>query len=420
MKPRFHGHCVCAFLMGQPHLDAWNDYVVFTTKAGLFFVSDYDNKKAWPQVANLRPETADEAAKAAITEYMALIDGMAGERSFGDEGSVEDSRILSAQEEKDERTSPWQVIQEFINAIPALVLLVDETHRILASNKTVQQHLGLGEDELKGGYCPLVVHGLDYPFPGCPLEESVKTGHWVERELFDQATGMWVSSAIYPTQWRTGQGGKIFIHTIRDITGRKNAEERLRKALGGTIEVLAAVTEVRDPYTADHARRVSVLARAIAVEMGFAEEQALGTYVAALLHDIGKIYVPVELLNRPRPLTEVEMNLVKMHPQVAYDILKDLAFPWPVALMVLQHHERVDGSGYPAGLAVHDILPEARILAVADVVEAMSSHRPYRAALGIDVALAEISRGKGILYDAKVVDACLKVFEKGFDFPSAS
>ncbi len=192
---------------------------------------------------------------------------------------------------------------------------------------------------------------------------------------------------------------------------------KLRKALDGIIHTIALTVETRDPYTAGHQKRVAKLASAIAKEIGFTEEQVEGIFMAGIIHDLGKISVPAEILSKPTRLTENEFNLIKDHSQVGYNILKDIDFPWPIAQMVLQHHERVDGSGYPQGLSGEEILIEARILGVSDVVEAMSSHRPYRPALGIDKALEEIKKNKGIFYDPKVADVCLKLFsEKGFKF----
>ncbi|MCR4392550.1 MAG: HD domain-containing protein [Candidatus Acetothermia bacterium] len=185
------------------------------------------------------------------------------------------------------------------------------------------------------------------------------------------------------------------------------------------VEVLSAALELRDPHTAGHQRRVAELACAIARELGFSEERIQGLQVAVLLHDIGKmLYVPAEILCKPGKLSAQEMELVRIHPQAGYEVLRRIEFPWPVAEVVRQHHERLDGSGYPHGLKGEEILLEARILAVADVVEAMTSHRPYRPALGVDQALAEIQKEKGRLYDPQVVEACLAVFERRFVFPS--
>jgi len=211
---------------------------------------------------------------------------------------------------------------------------------------------------------------------------------------------------------------------VVDITKRKWAEEalrrtleKLREALGGIIQTVALTVETRDPYTAGHQRRVSNLARAIANEMGLSEEQIDGIRMSGLIHDLGKINIPAEILSKSIGLNVLEYGLIQAHPQIGYDVLKEIEFPWPVARIVLQHHERMDGSGYPAGLLGDEIMLEARILAIADVVEAMASFRPYRPARGIDKALEEISQNRGVLYDAEVVDACLKLFiEKGFKF----
>jgi len=203
------------------------------------------------------------------------------------------------------------------------------------------------------------------------------------------------------------------------IIEKKNAEEmllkrtaKLRKALDGIIHTIALMVETRDPYTAGHQKTVASLAAAVAKEMGLSIDQVEGILMAGTVHDLGKVSVPAEILTKPTRLTENEFNLIKDHSQVGYDILKDVDFPWPIAQMVLQHHERTNGSGYPQGLQGKDILIEARILGVTDVIEAMSSHRPYRPALGMDKALEEISKNKDILYDPKVVDACLKLFDK--------
>jgi len=209
----------------------------------------------------------------------------------------------------------------------------------------------------------------------------------------------------------------------REITDRKHVEDELKQSLEteqnileGIVKAMAIVVEARDPYTAGHQQRVAELACALAKEMSLSEKQIEGIRIAGLLHDIGKINIPSEILSKPGRLTEIEFSLIKNHPQVSYDILKGIEFPWYVDKIVLQHHERLDGSGYPAGLGREDILIEAKILAVADVVEAMSSHRPYRAALGIDKALGEILEHRGILYEPEVVNTCINLFaEKKFE-----
>jgi HD-GYP domain-containing protein (c-di-GMP phosphodiesterase class II) len=189
--------------------------------------------------------------------------------------------------------------------------------------------------------------------------------------------------------------------------------EELLRMLNGTVEAMASLCQKIDPYTAGHQRRVARLACAIAKEMGLSDEQVYGLRVIGEVHDIGKMALPDEILSKPGELNIEELNLVKTHPMVAYDVLKNLEFPWPVAQTVLQHHERVDGSGYPNKLAGEDIILEARILCVADVVESMVSHRPYRRAPGLEKALEEIELNSGVLYDPTVADACSKLSSNG-------
>ncbi len=193
---------------------------------------------------------------------------------------------------------------------------------------------------------------------------------------------------------------------------REAALTKLRHSLENTIRTMATILEVRDPYTAGHQQRVARLATAIAEAMGLPAGQVEGIHFGALIHDIGKIYVPAEILSRPTRLSPLELQMVRSHAQVGHDIVRDIDLPWPVGQMILQHHERLDGSGYPNGLQGDAIIPEARILAVADVVEAMSSHRPYRAGLGVDAALAAIETGRGRIFDEAAVDACLHLFRQ--------
>lgn len=478
-------------------------------------------------------------------------------------------------------------ILNIVNNLPFYVMLVDADHHILLANNAVKESLGVDSEQIIGKYCPKAIHDLDTPYPGCPLEEALETGHAVEREFRDSKSGRWVTSGIYPTGFKASNHQAVFFHMIQDITERKQAEQKLlsnyqtqtvlskllnislldialkkqlqlildhiisipwlevektgsiflveddpgvlvmkshcglapqllkmckrvsfgrclcgraalsgqvefagcvdsrhenryegisphghycipilssgkvigviniyieekhkrnkkeeellcaiadilagiikhkqaedeiqqnlhhlRQAIEGSIELTALMVEAKDPYTAGHQRRVSILSCAIAKEMNLSEEQIEGTKIAGLIHDLGKISIPSEILSKPGRITDIEFGLIKNHPQVGYDILKRVKFPWPIAQIVLRHHERMDGSGYPSGLSGEKILIEARILSVADVVEAISSHRPYRPALGIDAALEEISQNKGILYDPEVVDACIKLFKE--------
>jgi putative two-component system response regulator len=195
----------------------------------------------------------------------------------------------------------------------------------------------------------------------------------------------------------------------------RKSEEMLKETLIDSVTVIAAIVELRDPYTAGHQRRVARLSSAIAGELGWPDEKIIGVNLAGAVHDVGKIRVPAEILSKPGRLSEIEFSMIQQHPQTGYDILKEIKFPWPIEQFVLQHHERLDGSGYPHGLRGDEILPETRILCVADVLEAMASHRPYRPGFGIESALRELEGKRGTLFDPDVVDAALLLFrEKGY------
>ena len=247
--------------------------------------------------------------------------------------------------------------------------------------------------------------------------ESVPRQETVHRAKDGRPVNIALTISAVRNEKNVGTGFSIIAH---DITERLRAEEnsrisaeQIRNALVKTVQTAAMIVERRDPYTAGHQRRVSDLATAIAVRMGLPEDKVQAVRMAASIHDVGKITVPAEILSRPGKLTDLEFKLIAVHPQAGYDILKEIAFPWPIAQIVLQHHEREDGSGYPTGASSSQILIEAKIIAVADVVEAMASHRPYRPTRGLAAALEEISRYKGVRYNAEVVDACVDLFEKG-------
>jgi PAS domain S-box-containing protein len=240
------------------------------------------------------------------------------------------------------------------------------------------------------------------------------------RMVKKEAAPLWVH--MDATAAQDVDGAPVCLAIMIDISERKQAEkslketlESLRKAIGTTIQVMVSSVERRDPYTAGHQLRSASLAHAIADEMGLPQEKIDGIRMASSIHDIGKLSIPAEILSKPTKLSEIEFSLIKEHARQGYEILKDVESPWPLAEIVYQHHERMDGSGYPRHLQGDKILMEARILAVADVVEAMASHRPYRPGLCIDAALNEIEKNSGNLYDNAVADACLRLFrEKGF------
>jgi len=229
----------------------------------------------------------------------------------------------------------------------------------------------------------------------------------------------WIDTALFDSS-----GNIVEYQSVgRDITDRvlmedslRQSTEKLEKTLDDTVRLLAGTMRIRDVYTADHQEGVARLAKAIAEEMGFSDERVKGIWVAGMIHDIGKLYIPGEILNKPTSLSNLEYEIVKRHAEVGAETLQEVSFPWPVSRIVGQHHERLDGSGYPNGLAGDEILEETRILSVADVVEAMHSHRPFRAAYSLDKALDTVREGSGNIFDERVVSSCLKIFEKGFEF----
>lgn len=308
------------------------------------------------------------------------------------------------------------VLKSVLNALPFYVILVDEDHNIMFANNAVILQLGLDPDKITGGYCPKVVHGKDGSIPECPLEESVITGCAIEREVFDENTHLWLASSIYPIDLVTENGKKVFFHMMHNITKRKNDElelkkslEKLRKITQNGIKAITLTVEQRDPYTAGHQTEVSRIAYAIAKELGYDEKFSQGIKIAGLLHDVGKIAIPIEILSKPGKISHNEFAIIKTHPAAGYNIIKEIDFDWPIAKIILQHHERLNGSGYPNGLTVGKILPETRIISVADVYEAMTSHRPYRPALSVKTTLEELTKNRDILFDKDIVDACVKL-----------
>ena len=305
----------------------------------------------------------------------------------------------------------------FDNANIGMNLLSPEG-RILRVNQRFCDILGYGKEELEGRTILEITHPEDRPASLSFLEAAVKGGpaSFSFEKSFLHKDGRVVWGEVTTSLARDASGvPRYFISHVQDVTERRQSVERLRTALGATVQAIATVVETRDPYTAGHQRRVAELARSIAEEMGLSSQQIDAVRMASLIHDIGKLSVPAEILSKPIKLTGIEFSLIKTHPQAGYTILKDIEFPGPVARVILEHHERMDGSGYPEGLKGEEILLESRILQVSDVVESMASHRPYRPSLGIDAALEEITRHRGTSYDASVVDVCLRLFrEKNF------
>lgn len=326
-------------------------------------------------------------------------------------------------EEEIVRTNTF--LDSIIENIPDMIFLKDARElRFVRFNRAGEELLGQSRDDLIGKN--------DYDF--FPK---------IQADFFTQKDRNVLSGKKLidiPEEHIQTRGGEKILHTKKlsllnekgepsfllgiseDITERKRAEEQLRqtlenlrKAVNTTIQVMVSAIEARDPYTAGHQIRSANLARAIATEIGLPKEKIDGIRMAGSIHDIGKLSIPSEILTKPTKLTNLEFSLIKEHSQKGFEILKDVESPWPLAQIVYQHHERMDGSGYPRQLKGKDIIIEARILAVADVVEAMASHRPYRPSLGLNSALAEIENNKGTIYDTDAVDACLKLFrEKGF------
>jgi PAS domain S-box-containing protein/putative nucleotidyltransferase with HDIG domain len=317
-------------------------------------------------------------------------------------------------------------LQMMMDSVPAIIFYKDTEGRIVRVNKTYA-------DSLKMPVKDMVGKTTEELFPKEQAENMRKDDKEVmisgkpKRDIiqpYDTPEGTrWAITDKMP--YKDTKGKIIGIISLsKDITVQRKSEkelqqsyQRLKKTMDAAIDTMSKIIEAKDPYTSGHQHRVCQLAVPLARELGLSEDKIEGIRIASLIHDIGKIGLPTEILSKPTRLTDIEFSLIKGHSQIGYNILKSIDFSYPVANIVLQHHERLDGSGYPNKLKGDEVLLEARILGVADVVEAISSHRPYRPALGTDAALEEISKNKGILYDPKVVDACLKLFkEKGFKF----
>ena len=319
-------------------------------------------------------------------------------------------------------------LKTLFEILPVGLSILDAERKIVYGNPALATILDIsGEGLFRGNYAGrtyLRSDGTPMPAEEFASARAIKE----RRAVRDVETGVvkeddtviWTNVSAVPVSF---PDWKVVIVTS-DITERREAQEKLKETLGklqlslrGIIQVVSRIVEMRDSYTAGHQRRVTALSQAIALEMGLAEDRVEGLAMAGDIHDLGKISVPSEILSKPTRLTEIEFELIRNHPRAGYETLKEIDFPWPIAEIILQHHERMDGSGYPQGLRGGGILLEARILAAADVVEAIASHRPYRPALGIEAGLEELEQKSGILYDPDVVKTCLTLFrEKGFAF----
>ncbi len=264
------------------------------------------------------------------------------------------------------------------------------------------------------GIAPLMITGMDDPLV---VKKAFEIGayDYITKPLDLSRVLISVTNALHRRELEINDRAYRYELENRVMERTAKLQEtmvRLEKTLDGVIDTIAFTLEKRDPYTSGHQRRVARLACSIGKGMNLPEDLISGLRMAALIHDIGKIYVPSDILSKPGKLSETEFGLIKCHPQVGYEILKKIEFPWPIAEITFQHHERIDGSGYPRGLSGSEILLEAKILGVADVVEAMVSHRPYRPAFGLDKVIEEVLKNRGILYEAEVADACLEILKK--------
>jgi PAS domain S-box-containing protein/putative nucleotidyltransferase with HDIG domain len=304
-------------------------------------------------------------------------------------------------------------------------ILITQHTKIVFANNAAAENSVYSVEALTAGDFKILIHPddinmvIDYHLRR--LNGKKVPSIYSFRIICRDKTVKWVELNATLIQW---EKKPAILNFLTDITARKLLDEersesfkRTKETLDATVNSIAMIVETRDPYTTGHQLRVSHLARDIATEMGLTLDQKEFIGTAAIIHDIGKLSIPSEILSKPTKLTTLEFELIKTHSQSGYNILKDINFPWPVATVILQHHERMNGSGYPNKLKGKDILLEARIVAVADVVEAISSHRPYRPTLGINFALDEITQNRAILYDANVVDACLSLFlDKNYTF----
>lgn len=316
--------------------------------------------------------------------------------------------------------------KQIVRVYPDGLMVTDRAFTIQFVNGAFARLFGMAPEELMGGKCHEIFQGVMCGTAECPLiraQDSSSPRLYNGKQHCKVAMHLpWVVTASALLDEKGEFNGLVEKISDAEILHRCQNElhhnqEQMRKNMGAIIQAMSMTIEKRDPYTAGHQRRVTKLCRAIATELGFSWDRVQGLRMAAAIHDLGKILIPYAILNKPGPMSAPEMAIIRMHPRTAYDILKNIDFPWPIAETIYQHHERLDGSGYPQKLKGEEILEEARILGVADVVESMAFFRPYRPSIGIDEAIEELQRHSGVLYDARVVDACVRLMkEKSFDF----
>ena len=297
----------------------------------------------------------------------------------------------------------------FESAQDGILLLNAETGIIEEINPYLVKLLGYTHEQIVGKALWDIGPFRDVPQARQAFVDLQRVGYIRYEHLpLQTASGTLVDVEFVSNRYDCGDFAVIQCN-VRDITDRVHSAQALRHSLEQSIQAVALTLEMRDPYTAGHQRRVSLLAVELAQALNLSAEQTDGLRLAASIHDLGKIAVPAEILVKPATLTPLEMQMIQEHPAKGHEIIKHIVFPWPIAEIILQHHERIDGLGYPHGLRGEEILLEARILAVADSVEAMASHRPYRASMGLTYAINELQRLRGIAYDAHVVDACVRM-----------
>ncbi len=312
-------------------------------------------------------------------------------------------------------------LRKLLNSLPYHAGLIDQNFRILFANDAiVKNNLDFDSASIIGQKCHSVVFGKETPEANCPLVGSILLGDIKEREIYVNCRKMWIKESIYPTGIKTEDGRDVFLQIIRDITSKYEDQMQIKQSLSklnqlteSSIVAITRIVEKRDGYTSGHQIKVGRISKQIALELGLDDNQARGIRIGGMLHDVGMIGISIKIISKPGKLSDTETAIMQTHSKAGYDILKDLEFDWPIADMVVQHHERLDGSGYPNKLRGDEIILGARIIAVADVFDAMTSYRPYRPGKPPQKVLEEMDRDKSKLYDKDVIEALIRLFEKG-------